>query len=249
MFREFEFETAPEKWYSDFVDTSSKYLSVLNERERYQVVAALFSVWKTTSKRYDSTVFNAFYESGLSRGIDPNRFSQMIDTIWEEKNPKLNCSSDLLPCVIEEEKRRGKSVGLKFGHYRRLTLTQIMELTDVSETSDVSVLIIESGERTSRFKTEKLELTDKQRQQMIGKSSLADYVGITSGVDYSNRYYRDLVKLISPDILYASSGWNKEVLAEYQLRADSVSAKLVILPTYGDYSTTYMEKLVFPSNP
>ena len=151
---------------------------------------------------------------------------------------------EFLPQFMEQEKSKGKSVGLKFGHYRRLTLPHIMELIYAGTLSDSLVLIIESGERTREYKTDILELTDEERMKMFAESGLVNFIGRTSGRDYSNNYYRNLVNFIKPDILYASSGWSDETINEYKFRAESVNAKLEILPMFGDYSTTHLESLL-----
>lgn len=247
MFRDFEFETAPEKWYSSLLESSVKDLTPLSLKERYQTILALYSVWRIANKTYDSILFSAVYEAGLSRGLVNRReFENLVNITesWQGFGDNKN-SLEVLPQFVDHERIIGRTVGLKFGHYRRLTLPQIFELIIANSLSDSLILIIESGERTFQNKTDKLELTDQQRMRIIGGSSLVNFVGMTSGTDYSNAYYRSLVQTIKPDILYASARWNSETIAEYQSRADSVGAELQILPLCSDYSTTEMEKHIF----
>jgi len=76
-------------------------------------------------------------------------------------------------------------------------------------------------------------------------SGLIDGFGLAKGVNFNNGFYRKVVARIEPSILFASADWDKDIIEEYSFRANSVNAKLVILPKITDYSTTSMEKFIF----
>ncbi len=246
-FRSFEFETANERGYSTLVNSSAEYLQGIKERDRYQILLSLFAVWNTTRKFYDSSLFSVMAEAAFKNNlVDKYSFLDLRQAI--EKNEVLSNVSntmDELPEFVKNEKKKGRTVGLKFGHYRRLTIAQIVELVEAGKRSDSVILIIESDERTRINKTDKIELSDTQRMQILGESGLVNFVGMTSGNDFSNEYYRGVVEFIKPDVLYASSGWDQNMISEYEIRAKIIGAKLEKLPVFTNFSTTHLEKIIF----
>jgi len=209
------------------------------------IVTGLLSVWETTKKPFDGMYFSAVREAAHNSGkFTNNDFCNLTYERSKMKPFNYENEKDAFQ-KVKEWKKQGLTVGAKFGHFRRLTISHIFDLAITRALCDRLVLVAESGVRTAKYKTPKIELTDEQRVAMFTGSSLVDIVLITSGDDYSNNYYRKLTKRISPSVLFINSQWSEEMMAEYNLRARTCGAETFLLPSIGDLSTTDMEKFMF----
>ncbi len=249
-FRSFEFETAPENWYNSISAELKEKFKISKLEDNYRVLLGLYFLWKTTGKRYDNIIFSIALDA-IADGdiITKHNFFEVARRSELEKNYLyFEGAKDQVVEVVRREQHKGNTVGVKFGHYRRVTLMQLFEINEAYQSCDFLILIIESEERTKKYKTSKVELTDQQRLDIFINAGLAHLVLITTGTDYSNEYYRNIIARLKPDVLYASGDWSEKVKEEYQKRADLGQAQLIILPTFEgqNYHTSSIEKFIFP---
>lgn len=246
-FRSFEFETPIETWYNTIAEHFQRLFNTSPKEDIYRVLGALYLLWKTTGKWYDNLLFSMALDGVTDNNqVHKHHFFEIMRRSEVEKNYFYDPEAeDQLLELIKREKAKGHTIGLKFGHYRRITLPQILELNAAYESCDFLILIIESVARTSEHKHKQIELTDQQRLDIFTNAGLANLVLLTGETDYSNEYYRQIVTTIQPDVLYASAGWSEEVLAEYQTRATLSGATLVTLPEDENYHTSMIEKFIF----
>jgi bifunctional ADP-heptose synthase (sugar kinase/adenylyltransferase) len=243
-FRPFDYETPPEKAYFSNVEMFAKRFNnpLIKKSDVARILIALLSVAETTEKGMDRIYLSAAREAAdLSGKVSGGEFYDIVFDRSKSNHDQFSTDHDAYSAV-GKWKDQGLVVGLKLGHYRRLTITQIFELIVARKVCDKLVLVIESGERTKKFKTPTIELSDQQRFDMLSNSSLADMVLMTSGLSYGDQYYRNLIGKVKPNVLFMSSGWQTEVKEEYKYRANMVGAELCELPSLGNLSTTSMEK-------
>lgn len=247
IFREFEFASNPELVADKLINSMSDRFSQpeLNKVDIARILTGFHSVRNVTGKKIDALFFSYMRESAIRSGkLNENEFFELLTTLPEGGYGEF-MSFDEMAGFTKYLKQEGYTVGLKFGHYRRLTMGHIFEFMCVRKTCDYLIQIIESNERTLKFKTDKLELSDDQRIRMFKDSCLVHSVGMTSGTDYSNEYYRDIVKTVRPSILFASASWPEQTQVEYRMRAKSVNAELCIMPNVVSITTTMMEPQIF----
>jgi len=149
-------------------------------------------------------------------------------------------SSRLIEWDKPTPKENGIVRGLKHGFYRRMTISQIIELVKIGSLCDELVLLIENNERVERFKGKE---TDKIRLAAWGISGVADKVGEITGQECSDEFYRKLVELWRPDVYFVNESSGREVAREATLRANLVGGKAVVLPEVGiNLHTSIFEK-------
>ncbi len=247
-FREFGLALPPEKLADHLVSfLTAKFTNpLLSKLDIARMVTGFYSVSATTRKKFDALYFSNIREAAIASGRIPEVEVYDLLTTLPESGYGEFMSLNGLAAKSRELKQKGLSVGLKFGHYRRLSPAQIFEFIYVRHVCDHLILIIESGERTSKFKDKRLELSDAQRISMFEKSCLVNSLGITQGSDYSNDYYRNIVNTIKPSTLFISEVWPDEVKNEYVIRAKMAGAEPFFMPKIAELSTTEMEYLIFP---
>lgn len=248
MFREFEFATYPEKVADRMVGALSKKFSnsVVTELDVCRILTGFYSEMAVTRKGMDAVYFNYMREAAIRSGkISEQNFLELMTTLPSNGYGEF-IPIDKIGSKVSELKALGVDVGLKFGHYRRLTPYQIFELAMAKRVCRHLVLVIEDGKRTKEFKNKRIELTNSQRVDMFTHSCLVNTLGMTSGDDFSNEYYRDIVKQIKPTTLFIADSWPDDVKEEYLERAKLVGAEPYVLSDIvGGLTTTKMESIIF----
>lgn len=247
MFREFDFASPPDKCADTVVSFLKRRLvsPELHKLDIARILTGFYSVATTTGKGFDALYFNFAREAAISSGkISNSEFYELTTTLPINGYCEHVSFKDIAK-KTKELKESGLDVGLKFGHYRRLTISQIFEFVYARHVCDHLVLIIESGERTSAFKHKRIELTDDQRINMFKRSCLVNTLGMTDGLDYSDSYYRGLVEMIKPSTLFISSSWPRKVQDEYLERARICGASPFVIPIPDATTTTRMEPVIF----
>lgn len=248
MFREFDFAPNPERLAESAVSRMKLRFtnSELKKIDIARILTGFYSVRVATGKKFDALFFSYMREAAIASGrFSEAEFYELLTTLPKDGYGKFIPLKDI-GRRVEDLKRKGLNVGLKFGHYRRLTMNHIFELVYVRHACDHLILIIESGERTSRFKGKRIELEDDQRIEMFKRSCLVNSLGMTEGLDYSDGYYRNLVKSVKPTTLFISGSWPDEVQEEYVKRARLSGAEPFVVPNIPALTTSSMEHLIFP---
>jgi len=246
-FREFEFAPKPDLLADQIVNRMATRFSQpeLQQIDIARILTGFNAVRVATGKQMDALFFNYMRESALKSGkLSAGEIYELLTTLPENGYGEF-MSLDEIAGFTSHLKKEGYNVGLKFGHYRRLTLGHVFEFVYAGKGCDHMVLIIESGERTSKFKNKRIELSDEQRINMFKNSCLVQTLGITSGLDYSDTYYRDLVTEIKPTTLFIPDSWPENVQNEYKERARLSGADPLVLPNLVPLTTTMMEKFIF----
>lgn len=160
------------------------------------------------------------------------------------------CSNSELETVLSSRlvnwnkpipKENGIVRGLKHGFYRRMTIPQIIEFVRMGSLCNELVLLIENDGRVDRFKGKG---TDKIRLAAWSISGVADKVGIITGEEYSNLFYRKIVELWKPDVYFVNESSGLAAINEANFRASLVGGKAVVLPEVGrNLHTSNLEKL------
>jgi hypothetical protein len=250
-FKEFEFAPAPDRAADFLVNVFTERFSnpALSKLDIARIVTGFNSIMVTSGKKFDALYFSYIREAAIKSGKLPEtEFYELLTTLPEEGYGEF-LSIEQIGEKVRRLKKEGSNVGLKFGHYRRLTLNHIFEFVAVRHACDHLVLIIENAERTSKFKQKRIELTDEQRINMFKKSCLVNTVGMTQGLDYSDEYYRGIVSTISPSTLFIAETWPLNVQEEYRKRAELCGAEPFVMPDIsGGVNTTRMETLIFPKD-
>jgi len=251
MFREFDFAPFPDRVADKLVYALSQRFSnpALKKLDIARIVAGAYAVRVTSRKNFDAFYFSLVREAAIKSGKLPEaEFYDLLTTVPKDGYGEF-LSVDEIRKKVDELKNSGQNVGLKFGHYRRMTLYQIFELVYARHGCDHLVLIIESGMRTKLFKQKRIELTDGERIEMFNRSCLVNTLGMTNGLDYSDAYYRNLVTIIKPTTLLISDSWPKEVQEEYKIRAKLAGASPLVIPSLQvGLNTTALEPYIFPNN-
>jgi hypothetical protein len=246
-FRSFEFETALEHDFNLAAAKWEKYLHRWSYVGRTRVLLGLYNLWKVTGKKYDAINFSMLAQAAFeSNHLGKNEFLKSIERNNLSRNYSYegNSLADL-PSIVQTEKRRGNSVAIKFGHYRRITIPQLFELNAANDFCDFLILGIESGDRTRAMKTEKIELSDQQRLDIFTNSGLANVVIMINSSNLSDKPYEDIVNSLRPNIVFASQEWGDGLMDKYRFRARSIGAKLIMLPEIGNLHTTDIENFIF----
>jgi hypothetical protein len=247
IFREFEFATKPDLVADQIINRMSTRFSQpeLKQIDIARILTGFNAIRTATGKKMDALFFSYMRESALKSGkLNEGEFYELFTTLPEDGYGKFMSMEDIAK-TTEKLKQEGLNVGLKFGHYRRLTLGHIFEFVYVRKACDHLILIIESGERASKFKGKLIELSDQTRVDMFKKSCLVNTVGITNGLDYSDDYYRKIVKMIKPTTLFISESWPEDVQQEYTQRAKSSGAEPFMVPKVVPITTSMMESQIF----
>ncbi len=249
MSREFEFEAALSDWVASRLATifTERFSGpTLKKLDIARIIAGFYSMWVTSGKKFDSRNFSIIREAAVKSGkITQGEVYELLTTLPDGGYGEF-LPIDEIGKKAQSLKEKGLDVGLKFGHYRRLTPVQILELAAVRRCCDHLILIIESGERTTKFKGRRLELTDDQRKNMFINSCLVNTLGMTEGLNYSNEYYRSIVTTIRPTTLFIAESWPSEVQEEYKKRAELCGAEPFVVPEmWKGMTTSFLEPLIF----
>lgn len=228
--------------YEEAVFGAEKFFGNLSDNEINKFLLSLFAVRRFANKDIDKFNLKLYFTA-----------AKRIDRFSEEKFRTLAiCQSKFKSPSMEIAKKnvsRLQDVGgssVKTGHYRRLTLPHIHELIQAGRANTYMVLLIESNERTERFKQKKSELTNEQRILMFEQSGLVNGgVYLIEGDDYGDKFYRDLIKEWSPAFYLGNESWPNNVKSEARLRSRKSGATFIELGSYlPSISTTSMEKFI-----
>lgn len=229
--------------YEEAVFGAEKFFGNLSDIEINKFLLALFAVRRYANKDIDKFNLNLY----LTVAKRINRFSEekfrvLVKTQSKFKSPPIE--------IAKKNVKRLKDVGgssIKTGHYRRPTLPHIHELVQAGRANTYMVLLIESNERTIKFKHKKNELTNEQRIAIFEQSGLVNGgVYLIEGDDYSDKFYRNLIKEWSPAFYLGNENWSDNSKDEAQLRSKKSGATFIELGNYLPFiSTTSMERLIF----
>lgn len=192
--------------YEEAVFGAEQLFKNLSDIEINKFLLALFTVRRFAGKTIDKFNLNLYLTA-----------AKRIDRFSEEKFRTLAISQSKFKSppmeIAKKNVARLQDVGgssVKTGHYRRLTLPHIHELIQADRANTYMVLLIESNERTEKFKRKKNELTNEQRVLMFEQSGLVNGgVYLIEGDDYSNKFYRNLIQEWSPEFYLGNEGLAK----------------------------------------
>lgn len=247
-FTEFDVRTPPEIAYDEAVESAVKLGKNLTSTEFAQIVLSGYSLWKATGNGLAWFEYGVAADASVKAGVmDKGEIAELTHAVYTQENliHNVNFEEESVHDIVQGWKDEGYTVGFKHGHYRWLTMPQKIGIILARRHCDRLVLGIEKQERTRDFKGKKILLPDDVRTNIYAHAFLADMLLMTKGDDYSNEYYRDLLKLISPNVYFIANDWSEEMKREARVRADMVGAKLIVSPTFpGDYSTTSIERFL-----
>lgn len=129
-------------------------------------------------------------------------------------------------------RKEGEKWGLIHGHYRRFTLAHMIGLLVAQRNCDKLTVLLESSDRSLKFKGEKAEISDEDRGDILMLSGLANDAILIVGEGYDNSFYRTIIEKTKPDVYFGNQEWSDERMKEGQRRADSVGAEFVVLPEF-----------------
>lgn len=251
IFKEFEFAPDSDKVTDRLIGLITNRFSnpEFKKLDIARMVAGFYAIRVASRKNIDALYFSFVREAAIKSGKLPEvEFYDLLTTLPKDGYGEYLPIEEIAK-KVDRLKKDGLDVGLKFGHYRRMTPYQIFELGYARHACDHLILIIESGARTKQFKNKRIELTDEERIDMFKRSCLVNTVGITDGLDYSNVYYRDLVAKIKPTTLLITESWPKEVQEENVIRAKLGGAVPFLVPSQQNgLNTTALERFIFPNN-
>jgi len=138
---------------------------------------------------------------------------------------------------------QGEEAGLMHGKHRHVEVNQIVALIEASKRAhvvlgvDSSAMIVQQGSRPL--------LPDSIRQRIYASLPMTDVVFVASG-PASDEYFTSLMKRLAPTVYFCSEEYPLNVLEERRRRADSVGAKLEVLPHISSlgHTTKYEELLM-----
>lgn len=175
---------------------------------------------------------------GLRISSDPNSNYNELHTLIVNR---------LVTYDFPESKQIGITRGLSHGFYRSLTLPQIIESSIKADYCHEHCLLIESNFRALMFKGAVMG-SETIRLGRVLISGMADKVGVIRGSEYSNRFYRSLVKMWKPDVYFVNNGSGLEIIKEAENRAKMVGAELVILPDVSGRHTSDFVNIIKNKN-
>lgn len=229
--------------YEEAVFGAEQLFKNLSVGEINKFLMALFAVRRFAGKEIDKFNFNLYLTAAKRTSkFSEEKFKTLVINQSKFKSPPVEIAKKN---VIRLQDVGGSSV--KTGHYRRLTLPHIHELIQAGRANTYLVLLIESNERTEKFKQKQNELTDKQRVAMIEQSGLINGgVYLIEGDDYSNIFYRNLIKEWSPSFYLGNENWPESFKNEARLRSKISRSTFIELGNYLPFiSTTSMESFIF----
>jgi len=228
--------------YEEAVSGAEQNFKNISSQEINKFLLALLAVRRVANKLVDSFNLKLHFEAAKRSGkFSESSFIELVHHQEKFVSPPEGDAKNIV--------RRLRDVGgsaVKTGHYRRLTISHIQELIQASRAHTFLVLLLESGERTYKFKHKEIELTDAQRLRMFELSGLVNGgVYLIGGNKYNHKYYEGLLKEWSPAFYLGNESWSERQKIEGRRRACRSKSTFVELGCYtSSISTTRMENMI-----
>ncbi|OGM10834.1 hypothetical protein A2Z22_03030 [Candidatus Woesebacteria bacterium RBG_16_34_12] len=201
------------------IEEAETFVGYFSKQELLMMNLAALCTYQVTGKTIDKSIAGVMLKATLNKEI----FSMDELRGFREKREETLRNSKIV-------RSKDEKWGLVHGHYSRFTLAQIVGFVVARRQCNKLAVLLESSERSLKFKGREAEISDKDRGNILLASGLADEVEIIKGDRYDDEFYREIIKLTKPEVYFGNQEWDEERRREGELRAGLVGAEIILLP-------------------